>query len=128
MVNRENLNKLADALESGKYVQGRLSLRNHDNGHCCLGVACDISGLGEWQIGEDSHLFDYVITDNGEPHASRYVLTNPLRKWLGITENGDFTTVDGRELRLVDLNDNFVPFAEIAKILRDESVKWDVPN
>ena len=35
------------ALESGEYKQGRGRLRD-DNGFCCLGVACDLSGLGEW--------------------------------------------------------------------------------
>ena len=30
------------ALRSGKYKQGRGSLRNLDNTYCCLGVLCDL--------------------------------------------------------------------------------------
>lgn len=39
--------KLIAALRSGKYEQGQFKLRG-GNGFCCLGVACDISGIGEW--------------------------------------------------------------------------------
>lgn len=35
------------ALRSGKYKQGRGRLRDGD-AYCCLGVLCDISGMGEW--------------------------------------------------------------------------------
>lgn len=33
------------ALRSGKYKQGRTTLKNRDSEFCCLGVLCDISGL-----------------------------------------------------------------------------------
>lgn len=39
--------ELVAALRSGKYKQGRGHLRG-DDGFCCLGVACDVSKLGEW--------------------------------------------------------------------------------
>lgn len=31
-----------EALRSGDYLQGRLSLRNEKNEYCCMGVLCDI--------------------------------------------------------------------------------------
>lgn len=36
------------ALRSGNYKQGRNYLRQGDE-FCCLGVLCDISGLGKWE-------------------------------------------------------------------------------
>jgi len=46
------------ALRSGEYNQGILSLKNQ-NAFCCLGVACDISGLGEWSEHKDGD-FSYI--------------------------------------------------------------------
>ena len=42
-----------EALRSGKYEQAKGILRDVDdnNKFCCLGVACEISGLGEWLFG-----------------------------------------------------------------------------
>ena len=41
--------KWAVALESGDYQQTDGLLRKGD-GYCCLGVGCDLSALGEWNI------------------------------------------------------------------------------
>ena len=34
--------KWVEALRSGKYQQGKFSLRSHDDRYCCLGVLCDV--------------------------------------------------------------------------------------
>lgn len=44
----ERMLHLCDVLESGKYQKGKRQLRDGDT-YCCLGVACDLSGLGEWK-------------------------------------------------------------------------------
>lgn len=48
----ERAMELVTALRSGKYRQANGHLRlddvNGDRSHCCLGVACEISGLSEW--------------------------------------------------------------------------------
>ena len=44
---REHRRELAAALRSGKYRQTRGRLRD-SKGFCCLGVACEISGVGKW--------------------------------------------------------------------------------
>ncbi len=57
--------KWLKALRSGEYEQTIEVL--HDNtGYCCLGVLCDISGLGEWDT--DVYLIDNDIlsTDLGD--------------------------------------------------------------
>ena len=49
----DRLNEWADALESGNWQQcvGRLALPNTRKTKCPLGVACHLSGLGEWKAG-----------------------------------------------------------------------------
>ncbi len=44
---RERIATLIAALRSGDYAQTRGTLRRADT-YCCLGVACDLSGQGEW--------------------------------------------------------------------------------
>ena len=49
MMNRKQfLTKWIAALRSGEYEQGYSQLRKGDT-FCCLGVACDISGVGRWR-------------------------------------------------------------------------------
>ena len=49
--------ELVEALRSGRYKQGRNALRNQKGRFCCLGVACDISGLGKWVI---NNIYDKI--------------------------------------------------------------------
>jgi len=48
-MNAELKAKWLTALRSGEYLQGEGRLFNsQDNSYCCLGVLCDISGVGDW--------------------------------------------------------------------------------
>jgi hypothetical protein len=47
-MNYEVMKQWTEALRSGNYKQGKRRLRLNDK-FCCLGVLCDISGLGEWK-------------------------------------------------------------------------------
>lgn len=38
------------ALESGKYLQGKGALRTDDGRYCCLGVLCVVENVGEYEI------------------------------------------------------------------------------
>ena len=77
------------ALRSGDYKQGRDQLRC-DGKYCCLGVACDISGIGQWEsrygIGDKY----YVV---GEEYSD-CVLTSQLLEWLGMTGQGQNTAIN----------------------------------
>jgi hypothetical protein len=61
-----NRKKWVKALRSGKYKQtsGRLV---RDGKYCCLGVACDVSGLGRWRS-----------MDRIKPGFSEYVVPSPM--------------------------------------------------
>lgn len=54
--------KWVEALRSGEYKQGRKALRDKGNCWCCLGVLCDVSGMGHWI--EDKYFdWDYAVGD-----------------------------------------------------------------
>lgn len=69
-----------DALLSGAYRQGTGYLRQNaisdgEPEHCCLGVLCDVSGVGEW----DDQVFKYAGDE------SESILPRSLAKDLGLT-------------------------------------------
>lgn len=111
---------LADALESGRFTQTTGMLERCDRngnvvGNCCLGVACRL-----------------YIEDGGKLHVKRYddavtfdsefsILPSKVRKWLGFADDNGKTR-DSLNVSLSNLNDNGVPFVELAKIIRDDQV------
>jgi hypothetical protein len=114
-----------EALDSGRYQQGREQLRIGDR-FCCLGVACDLSGVGEWSTSN----FYYV---GGNP--SHQFLPVEIEVALGLeNEEGMFLIAElpaalRQELKafgyerqvhasLVGMNDAGVPFPLIAKVIR----------
>lgn len=112
----ENTTKLVEALRSGDYnqTQGRL---HDDKGFCCLGVACDISGLGEWARPAQG-AYAYVTDSTAGENENEYgVLTPEVRVWLG------WNTSDGwiseTSMSLARLNDDGAPFNEIADIIEE---------
>lgn len=69
----ENTTKLVKALRSGEYEQAHGVLRLRD-AFCCLGVACDISGVGEWDVS------DHYVTESARGYA---LLPSEVIDWLG---------------------------------------------
>lgn len=73
-----------EALESGRYTQARSELRCVWSGnsgaesadYCCLGVACDISGLGQWK---DPMSPTYEV----DGVSSALLLPPAVSEWLG---------------------------------------------
>ena len=52
----ERLAKLLTALRSGEYQQVTYKLRGSNNDYCCLGLACEISGLADWESQDDKEI------------------------------------------------------------------------
>ena len=48
-----------EALRSGEYRQARGTLRTQDGRFCCLGVACEISGIDKWEFNGNSYSYDH---------------------------------------------------------------------
>ena len=98
----KNRREWVEALRSGDYQQGQGALLTGDR-FCCLGVACEISGLAEWNghyyLGQDCALPDEVMDWLG------------LRDYMGEWMNGD---------TLAARNDTGKTFREIADLIESE--------
>lgn len=119
--------ELVAALRSGDYEQVHAALRVGDK-FCCLGVACDKSGLGRWEGGGLYKVFG---------DCSNAIMPYGVREYYGFrTGGGDFTVVEGMphldkilakgpvsglEISLYSLNDYYgFTFAEIADVIEFE--------
>lgn len=116
------------ALRSGKYKQGRGALKQGDL-FCCLGVACDISGLDKWQTGITTSLETYLDKVGSLPveNMRRLELSNTA----GVFDIKNINTKDKQIQHLMDsssacalahLNDEGVSFNQIADFIEEN---WD---
>lgn len=125
------------ALRSGEWQQCRNALQAKLDdpsikGFCCLGVACQISGLGEWyDLGlfrDSTHIAnDKLAEENRDPDVDpdepdqltfEEEFTSPdIQKWLGLRTKDGELTIDGERTSLAALNDKGRSFPEIANII-----------
>lgn len=99
------------ALRSGEYSQGRRQLRTPTGGYCCIGVLCDISGMGEWREAMDREAgYDYVGVGHQGTYRAWSHAPAIVRDWAVETHDmGDEWET------LIKLNDyNKLSFEEIA--------------
>lgn len=99
-----------DALESGKYKQGRLFL-SKDDAYCCLGVLCEVAiknGIA-LEICEDRGVKVYDGACAAVPDS--------ILKWSGMRRSDGFIFNDG--CCLANLNDiDRLSFEEIAVVIK----------
>jgi hypothetical protein len=108
-VNRENIEKWCQALESGEYPQTRGWLHTLTDwgdeetppGYCCVGVACELAGLEQGLPSIDDF---QVVSYDGELEGAPDV----LNEWAG--------ELDWKEL--YKMNDSGKSFTEIATHIR----------
>lgn len=112
--------KLVAALRSGEYRQTTEVLTD-GKGYCCLGVACEISGLGGWV---DSPMapeqWAYLVGKAARPGGSNWSsakLPELVRKYYGFAGRG---ASYGAFSRLIEKNDGGVSFKKIADIIESE--------
>ena len=107
---RQNVVALIEALESGKYRQTKGSLRSAE-GHCPIGVMCELSGLGTWEPWQDTDKFLFAIEYDGI--IWRRLNFAPITVMYHYGMHQDFSE------QIVSLNDRGgVSFADIARKLR----------
>lgn len=120
-MNKENVEKLIAALESGGYKQTRERLHT-SLGYCCLGVACDLylkENGGEWT--EKSYGVYAMPMSSGEPNE--YVMPDYVYKWYGF-DTGNPTLPPGSHaedpyMGMAGMNDDMNwDFPKIASVLR----------
>ena len=114
--------RLCTALESGRFPQIAGGLHSAE-GYCCLGVASEVSGLGEWvaPAHPERHLFKYVIST----FAEDAVMPKEVMEYYGFTDREGSYSNDEREVftALWELNDKErKTFPQIAAIIRSKPV------
>lgn len=102
--------KWVKALKSGKYQQGKESLRSRTNKFCCLGVLCDLAvreGVVKWKKRQG----EFSIKKE-----SSY-LPDEVKAWAGLDSNQPSVTKGS----LIQLNDDDgLSFKEIAKLIKKD--------
>lgn len=105
MANTENITKWVEALRSGDYKQGKGALRDINGNYCCLGVACEISGVVTLRERED-HPIPLYVSNTDENDVSASILPAAVKDWLGIDfGNPDVADDHGRVHTLATWND-----------------------
>jgi hypothetical protein len=101
-------------LRSGEFAQGSGQLRAWDSTkkvwmYCCLGILCEMSGLGEWKDEErDGHRFSTYL-------GVKHYLPDEVAEWAGIAPVVD--TMEGVQQRIGTMNDSGATFLNIAEAL-----------
>lgn len=82
--------ELTAALRSGAYLQGVGQLRDGRERYCCLGVGCEISGLGKWvPSNATGYAWEYEVTNaNGSCERARNVFPEAVMKYFGFATIG----------------------------------------
>jgi hypothetical protein len=100
--------KWVAALKSGKYKQGKCSLKNTDNTYCCLGVLCEVF------IDEGNEL-DVRTTENNvvEYNGQTSYPPTAVREWAGICHvSGHASSANYCVAAVNDTADSFTPSIE----------------
>jgi hypothetical protein len=102
-MNTEKIQLWIDDLETTSALQGTTTLRTRDDKFCCLGRACEVSGLAKWEVSAFSERYTCL--------GKKGTLTSPILDFFGLTSM--------HQSDLVTLNDLFrCTFKEIASVLR----------
>lgn len=136
-MNPEVKQKWVRALRSGEYNQTQGALQDR-KGFCCLGVLCDISGLGHWdEINDEeddplltkryitetdyrSGYLPYPVVKHAEVENSQggIVPAHLIKKHVA-PALADELLRDGSAICPSALNDRDVPFSTIADIIEE---------
>jgi hypothetical protein len=106
-MNKENVMKVVNKLRNGEFTQISCSLRDFENGRCCLGVACEVYKEeigGEW----DEHCRFFA---NDKDYCDA-ILPQSVKEWLDFDQKAG-PSIYGY-MHSASANDNGVSFNIIA--------------
>lgn len=102
-MNSELKSKWLDALRGGEYKQGKDYLRGKEDTFCCLGVLCDVLGVGKWKK-------NVFVSNSGEEYIST-LYPRDFGCELGISSL--------TQSKLIKMNDTGSSFTEIASYIEE---------
>lgn len=116
-----------EALESGKYKQGKMCLKRTDeegDRYCCLGVLCDLAAkhgiCGEFRDDYAGNwVFDY----------KKYAPPTSVLNWAGLESDiGIFGSYGPQQSSLAGINDNSSDFSAVIEIIKSEPEGLFLPD
>lgn len=120
-VNRERMEMLCSALESGQYEQGKYSLAytspEGEARYCCLGVACEVAMANGLNI-------EKTVRPGGDAEYDEWNATLPpsVREWFGLDpdeSDPELRDAAGARTNATYVNDTLgKTFPEIAEAFR----------
>lgn len=114
------------ALRSGEYQQTTDSLRSEledgQKGFCCLGVLCDLSGLGTWELYSGAWHYTIRAEDGSVVERSDTELPALVREWSGIREPSGTWWENNGSKSLAAMNDRGDKFVDLADTIE---AKWN---
>jgi hypothetical protein len=117
MALNKNAKKWVRALRSGKFKQAKNVLATLKNTYCCLGVACELARKDGVRVSKKKNKEDGCF----EYSSRQGSLPPQVQMWLGLgSDEGVYTSKNGRDTSLVVRNDTGKKFAEIADIIESE--------
>lgn len=108
-VSQKAIKKWVKALRSGKYTQTQSRLQDA-NGHCCLGVACDLFIDQRKQERDAIHNFLSGDMPDEQPEAPKWLkkLSDDFKRRTSLTDKTGATVAPG--FALEELNDDGVHY------------------
>jgi len=121
-MNKEIKEKWVKALRGegeykGRFKQGKYQLKQPlqygEDLYCCLGVLCELSGLGKWERNETNG-YEFYLKEN-------QVLPKEVQEWAELRASNPPIYEDGMIINhLATLNDTGATFSEIADIIEKD--------
>lgn len=120
--------ELIKALRSGEFKQIKNCLHTSE-GYCCLGVACEISKLGNWSYqfyNEDTDDYNYTPEPANHNDEATYLDVSseilPIKvqwrlNWSDEAGILEFVDLNKGRMNLTILNDNGFTFDQIADVI-----------
>lgn len=120
-MNPEIKSEWTAALRSGEYKQGKGCLRSEGDKFCCLGVLTDLYAKavgGQWVEARESKPLDFI---DAEGAGTTSYPTRAVQDWAGLPHGNPFV-IRGLygERSLATLNDDGVPFSDIADLIEEQ--------
>ncbi len=82
ILNPEAKQKWLEAARSGRYRQTKERLKKFENTqecYCILGILCEVSGVGNWDLEDEDCLKIYAYTDSIDSNIA--ILTGEVVEW-----------------------------------------------
>jgi hypothetical protein len=117
----------AEALESGDYPQAKgflvvVNSQDEPIGYCCLGVLTELAQCDGVQLRVEVERMNGALSCRSF-EGNRAFLPPAVKAWAQMKDDDMVSVTFPAPASLVELNDNGIPFTQIAQTIRDN---WEI--